>query len=275
MKNRISGMIVGGAIADALGIVAELYPEQQFKVPEDTLSVGIQPGYWGESTSTFLAMLFNFPNKHDFRHALTQSEYSPTGVIANLDDMTERLRSTTDCVPSHDAVDSGPLVRSGAITLLYFGDYCNMLYKTKVACSFTHKHHLCITACKLYVSLMDGLLHGYLKKDLFKPEYYSNLDLAVPAEMVFSDTDTDTGDEAINILRIAVQAFRKTNTYAEGMRLILKTAIKPSRAAAVYGQIAGCYYGITDINQEWIEGLQGKDIINRAIRNCFLKIIPS
>jgi len=272
MKNRLTGMIVGGAIADAIGIVSEMYPEQQFATPEDTLKVSIQPGYWGESTSTFLAMLLNFPSKEQFRRALTHPEYSPTGIVSNLDPATATFCEAT--TSSSSAVDSGALVRSSAITLLYFGNYSSMLYKTKVACSFTHKNHLCITACKLYVALMDAVLHGYLKKDIFKPEYYSNLDLSVSADIVFMDSDTDTGDDAINILRVAVQAFRNTNNYAEGLREIMRTSLKPSRSAAVYGQLAGAYYGITDIKQEWIECLQGKDMINRAIRKSFLKIIP-
>lgn len=264
MDNRVYGLLMGGALGDATGSIAELIPGVPVVHPADSRRINVEPGYWQEATGTFLALgdaLFQEEPRTAFQQNLCNpaAEFTSEGVMSNLDLGTEEFmaKGKTD----HMGSDSGALIRAAAVALYHFEDYTGLLRSSHETCRFTHQNPLCADACKLYAAILDAILHGHSKRDVMDPNSYTNLRFKAHPEVlsVFDRqvtlADLVGGYDALEVLAMALYCFQTTNKYTEGMTLALGSSLKPSHVGAVYGQLAGAYYGLTDIKADWLECL--------------------
>ena len=65
----------------------------------------------------------------------------------------------------------------------------------------------------------------------------------------------------VKSLEAALWAFYKTESFREGALLAVNLGNDADTTGAIYGQLAGAYYGMEDIPDEWIQGVYGKDMI--------------
>jgi len=271
LKNRIYGLLIGGAIGDALGSIVEIMPG--ISLDDDFLnlnigrSLGISPGYWQESTATMLALgdaLLSETVKETFRQNLQQpQQWTTDNVFSNLDPGT--ISFITSGHSHYTGTDAGSLVRIGIIALVFFKRYKDLLANSYTCCRFTHQSPVCADACKLYAAILDGILHGHSKVDVLSFEMYTNLILLPEVKKVLdlnNITDNNDNDNVVFLLKLVLYCFKKTNNYHQGLELIVKYShIKLSYAATLYGQIAGAYYGLTDIKKDWIVELKRPEVI--------------
>ena len=66
---------------------------------------------------------------------------------------------------------------------------------------------------------------------------------------------------AVKTLEAALWAFNKTSTFEEGCLLAVNLGDDSDTVGAVYGQLAGAYYGVDAIPAGWVSGLSKRDII--------------
>jgi ADP-ribosyl-[dinitrogen reductase] hydrolase len=57
----------------------------------------------------------------------------------------------------------------------------------------------------------------------------------------------------VRTLEAALWAFYKTDTFRDGALMVVNLGDDADTTGAVYGQIAGAYYGITEIPQPWLD----------------------
>ena len=292
MENRVYGLLIGGAVAEALGAIAELIPGIPVHGPADSALVHVAPGCWQEATTTTLALggaLLSpgTDSRAAFRAALVEpAGLTSEGVLSNLDPGTEALLQETPGTPgapgAHTDPDTGALIRSAAVALVYFHDYPEMLRQSYATCRYTHQSPMCADTSKLYVALLDGILHGHSKRDVLDPATYANLRLVPEVQAIFqrytSPINHLSGShEAVEALTLALHCFALTNGYHAGLTLAVNHSLKPSHVAALYGQIAGAYYGLTDIEADWIESLKNPEPIVAFAETIIsrIKILPS
>ena len=267
LNNRIYGLLIGGALGDAIGSIAEIMPGMPVYDLNAGSPLGILPGYWQESTATMLALgdallKLNTEVAETFRSNLQHpARWTSDNVFSNLDPGT--LSFLKSGRSHYKGVDGGSLVRMGAVALVFFKQYTNLLVKSYTCCKFTHQSPECADACKLYAAILDGILHGHAKADVLSAEMYANLILLPEVKDVLYLNDIAGGnDNAVFLLKFVLDCFKKTNNYHQGLELILKyNDVKLSYAATLYGQIAGAYYGLTDIKKEWIADLKRPEVI--------------
>ena len=65
----------------------------------------------------------------------------------------------------------------------------------------------------------------------------------------------------INTLESALWAFYNTSTFDEGLILVVNLGDDADTVGAVYGQLAGAYYGVDAINKEYKNGLMRREFI--------------
>ena len=65
LKDRIYGLIIGGAIADAMGSVVSYAPDLEIDNPFQSTQVNIKPGYWTDPTTLWLHRMTKSESKSE------------------------------------------------------------------------------------------------------------------------------------------------------------------------------------------------------------------
>ncbi|MNE97996.1 ADP-ribosyl-[dinitrogen reductase] glycohydrolase [compost metagenome] len=63
-------------------------------------------------------------------------------------------------------------------------------------------------------------------------------------------------------LEAALWAFHRSSTFAEGALLAVNLGNDADTTGAVYGQIAGAYYGLSGIPEGWVSRLAMRSLID-------------
>jgi len=73
----------------------------------------------------------------------------------------------------------------------------------------------------------------------------------------------------IHCLEAALWAFYSTNTFEEGCIMAVNLGANANAIGAIYGQLAGIYYGFTQMPQKWISKLHKFSYLYEMSRNLF------
>ncbi|KAE8358910.1 ADP-ribosylation/Crystallin J1 [Aspergillus caelatus] len=65
----------------------------------------------------------------------------------------------------------------------------------------------------------------------------------------------------VDTLEVALWGFFKYDYWAEGALAVANLGGDADTAAAVYGGLAGAFYGVESIPTEWVDGMQNKGFI--------------
>jgi ADP-ribosylglycohydrolase len=79
-----------------------------------------------------------------------------------------------------------------------------------------------------------------------------------------SRDDIESNAYVINSLEAALWAFHNSESFAEGMLVAVNLGEDADTTGAIYGQLAGTYYGVGDIPEEWMDVLCKRDKIVRC-----------
>jgi ADP-ribosylglycohydrolase len=71
------------------------------------------------------------------------------------------------------------------------------------------------------------------------------------------------GGYVVESLEAALWAFSRSSSFEEGLLLAVNLGDDADTTGAVYGQIAGAYYGASAIPAAWVEKLAMKPLIER------------
>ena len=93
--------------------------------------------------------------------------------------------------------------------------------------------------------------------------------------LVLEDTEEDDSFElselVVESLEAALWAFNRSSDFREGSLLAVNLGYDADTTAAIFGQLAGAYYGVDDIPREWRECLAHGNLIRRLANNLFEK----
>lgn len=73
----------------------------------------------------------------------------------------------------------------------------------------------------------------------------------------------------VTTLEAALWAFYRTDNFRDGALMVVNLGNDADTTGAVYGQIAGAYYGYEGIPKEWREIISRKDIIKKFTENLY------
>jgi ADP-ribosyl-[dinitrogen reductase] hydrolase len=83
------------------------------------------------------------------------------------------------------------------------------------------------------------------------------------------EAEIDSTGFVIDALEAALWSFYNTDTYAEGLLKAVNLGGDADTVGAIYGQLAGAYYGLEAIPIEWVHGLA----LNEEIRTICDELI--
>lgn len=73
--------------------------------------------------------------------------------------------------------------------------------------------------------------------------------------------DITSSGWVIDTLECALWAFFKFDTWKDGALAVVNRGEDSDTAGAVYGGLAGAFYGFDSIPIEWVDGMQKKELI--------------
>ena len=291
LKDKIYGTIIGGVLGDILcsaQVQLDLRYGALYKIkqPLDLSTFGINQSHWTENTSTFLALLTAL--QHDteplllYREVLYQGKFTCSQVYLDQDTISLCTRTHTQAnshTHSHSHLHNpGSLVRTSAISLHYFNSYEDILRESHANSMLTHNCLECADVCKLFSSIIDSALHGRSKKEILSADYYGNLQLSVELWGILSDITLLIPDPELGlnntqlVLYQVLYCFKKSNNFKDGLVMILTSDIPYKNfVGTLYGQLSGAYYGLTDIDECWLDNLDGENLTDLA-NQCFNNI---
>ena len=175
---------------------------------------------------------------------------------------------------SKNASGNGSLMRLAPIPLLYHHDPFHAMNEAANSSKTTHASPLCLDSCRVYAALIVGALQGATKEELLNsdalyvpaglPNDYWTMDSTAPLEPAVipvmagsykrrNPPEIKASGFVIETMEAALWAFFHTNSFEEGALIAVNLGDDADTVGAVYGMLAGAYYGLNAIPTEWRE----------------------
>lgn len=297
IKDRFQGAILGLAVGDALGVPLEFKDPGTFQPVEDMIGGGpfdLLPGMWTDDTSMALCLAESLTEKGKFDPVDQLTRYlkwyregylSANSICFDIGNTTRRaitlFAETGEPYPGPDdeySAGNGSLMRLAPVPLFYILDPLRAMEMSGRSSCTTHKHILAVDSCRFLGGLIHGALIGKSKEELLSPRYsavenyWEEKPLATLVDEVACGSYKEKEPPEIRgrsyvvkSLEAALWAFHKTNNYEEGCLLAVNLGEDADTTGAIYGQLAGAYYGKNCIPKRWVDKLVKLDLIESII----------
>jgi len=284
IQDKIKGSLIGLAVGDAMGAPYE-FKTAGYEVKEDYITGGVHNvtiGEWTDDTSMALCLAqslidnkgFNAKNQinnylswYEDGYFSTRSKCFDIGnTVARALDMYKKSNYPYSGIEGDANSGNGSLMRLAPIAMMYYNNQAKLIEYAAKSSQTTHKSELAVDACICYAQLIAGAINGHSKEELLSKEFIQNKNLRseiiaiVNGSYKIDKVYKPTG-YVIDTLETALMAFYKFETFEEGLLYVVSLGEDTDTVGAVYGQLAGAFYGYESINKKYKIQLQKHDII--------------
>jgi ADP-ribosyl-[dinitrogen reductase] hydrolase len=285
--SRHRGCLLGLAVGDAVGTTLEFKQPGSFTPIDDMVGGGpfrLRPGEWTDDTSMALCLADSLTacNGFDPVHQLEtycrwyrNGYLSSTGRCFDIGNTTRAALHRFEVErreypgPTHpDTAGNGSIMRLAPVPMLYANDPANAVRYAALSSQTTHGAAECVDACRYLAGLIVGALQGRPKDELLAPRFtpipgsWDREPLAPKVDAVAGGSFKQKEPPAIrgtgyvvDSLEAALWAFHKSDAFRDGVLLAVNLGDDADTTGAVYGQLAGAYYGEHAIPEPWREKL--------------------
>ncbi|HEY9850060.1 MAG TPA: ADP-ribosylglycohydrolase family protein [Leptolyngbyaceae cyanobacterium] len=298
---RYRGCLLGLAVGDAVGTTLEFKPPGTFTPIKDMVGGGpfqLKPGQWTDDTSMALCLAESLIEKKGFDpvHQLQkyqqwyrQGHLSSTGRCFDIGGTVRqalwRFEETGE--PFCGSIDplsagNGSIMRLAPVPMFYAADPENAIAKSKDSSRTTHGAATAVDACRYLAALIIGAIDGISKEKLLEkryspiPNYWENHPLVEEIDEIAKGSfkhrqppEIKGTGYVVKSLEAALWAFYHSNSFAEGCLLAVNLGDDADTTGAVYGQLAGAFYGETGIPETWREKIAKRDLIISMAKQIF------
>ena len=293
--DRYRGALLGLAAGDALGTTLEFERPGSFEPLTDMVGGGpfmLQAGQWTDDTSMALCLAESLVAKQDFDpiHQLEtyvrwwrDGHLSVKGYCFDIGGATRGAlhRFTQTHQPfcgdtSPSTAGNGSLMRLAPAPLAFARDPARAVFIAGESSRTTHAATECVDSCRYYAGLLLAALSGMPKRELLNNEYEPAVKCWIENPLAEKVAQIARGSfkvkepplirgsgYVIHTLEAALWAFHTTATFRDGALRVVNLGEDADTTGAVYGQIAGAYYGADDIPSEWRDKLAMRDLIEQ------------
>lgn len=293
--DRYRGCLLGLAAGDALGTTLEFRSPGCFKPLTDIVGGGpfnLKPGEWTDDTSMALCLAESLVTKRDFDpiHQLEtyvrwwrDGHLSVKGRCFDIGNATrgalarfEQNREPYCGDPSPHAAGNGSLMRLAPAPLAFAGQPDVAITVAGQSSRTTHAAPECIDACRYFAGLLVAAINGLPKDAILNNEYEPVAKCLVGNPLAPKVAEITAGSfkvkqppqirgsgYVIHTLEAALWAFHTTDNFRDGALKVVNLGEDADTTGAVYGQIAGAYYGVHGIPAEWREKLAMRELLEQ------------
>jgi len=301
LKERYRGSLLGLAVGDAIGTTLEFTEPGSFAPLEEMIGggpFGLNPGEWTDDTSMALCLAASLVERKGF-DARDQMEryvrWRDTGYMSSkgrcfdiggtVSSSLRRFEATGD--PFAGSTDprtagNGSLMRLAPIPLFYADNPPQAIEKAAESSRTTHAAQTAVDACRYLAALIVGALHGASKEELLSSHYspvsgyWQQHPLAAEIDEIAAGSfkqrqppEIQGTGYVVKSLEAALWAFYHSVSFREGCLLAVNLGDDADTTGAVYGQLAGAFYGEQGIPQAWRTRLAHLQLIESLADQLF------
>ncbi|MCO7226732.1 ADP-ribosylglycohydrolase family protein [Pleionea sp. CnH1-48] len=279
MKDNYRGCLVGLAVGDALGTTLEFKPRGSFTPLTDMIGGGpfaLAPGQWTDDTSMALCLAHSLLHKNGFDACDQMNRYcnwwqygymSSTNECFDIGMTVQQslmaYQETGDPFSgpvSPDTAGNGCLMRLAPIPMFYGDSYKDTLHFSGESSRTTHGTLECIDASRFFGTLLFRALHECDKQSLLQQSGYeaeseSVSNLVNCGYQSKSEHQITGSGYVIHSLEAALWCFATTTNFADAVLAAANLGDDADTTAAICGQLAGAYYGMSNIPRKWLAKL--------------------
>ncbi|WP_295400065.1 ADP-ribosylglycohydrolase family protein [uncultured Thiocystis sp.] len=282
-RARYRGALLGLAAGDALGTTLEFTRPGSFAPLTDLVGGGpfrLAPGQWTDDTSMALCLAESLIVCQGFDAADQMRRYlrwrdtgrwSSTGrcfdIGATVASALNRFAQTGDPLAGstdpHSA-GNGALMRLVPVPLAFAQDPPAAVAHAGQMSRTTHGAPEAVDACRYYAGLLVGAVQGVPKETLLAPAFapagvdWNAAPLAPAIAAIAAGSFKVRHPPAIRgtgyvvqALEAALWAFHTSDSFATGALKAVNLGEDADTTGAIYGQLAGAYYGVEAIPATW------------------------
>ncbi|UQZ81675.1 ADP-ribosyl-[dinitrogen reductase] glycohydrolase [Paenibacillus konkukensis] len=290
---RYQGSMFGLAVGDALGTTVEFRDPGSFEPVSELVGggvFGLEAGQWTDDTSMALCLAESLLHCGKF-HPLDQMQryvrwyrdgyLSSTGSCFDIGNTVraalerfERSGEPFSGSLKQTEAGNGSLMRLAPVPLFFAQTPAEAMIRSGDSSLTTHATVVAVDACRYYGGLIVGALQGAEKAELLSEAYapvpgFWDKHRLVPEirQIAAGSFKTKQPPEiqgtgyVVHSLEAALWAFQHSDSFTEGCLMAVNLGQNADTTGAIYGQLAGAYYGVKAIRADWIAKLTMSDYI--------------
>ncbi len=292
---RAQGSLLGLAVCDALGTTLEFRRPGTFAPITDIVGGGpfqLKPGHWTDDTSMALCLAESLVERQGFDAADQMKRYLRwfrEGILSSTGHCFDIGRTTADALCSYEktgnpfsgpvspqTAGNGSIMRLAPVPLFFAAEPQAAIDFSGESSRTTHGAAEAVDACRYYGGLIVGALHGAGKQELLSTRYSPVAGLwercpLTPGIRNIADGSFKTKQPpqikgsgyVVESLEAALWAFYHSDNFKQGALLAVNLGDDADTTGAVYGQLAGAYYGRDGIPEEWLQKIWLREHVER------------
>jgi ADP-ribosyl-[dinitrogen reductase] hydrolase len=298
---RFRGALLGLAAGDALGTTLEFRCPGTFLEIDDMVGGGpfnLAAGEWTDDTSMALCLAESLIEKRGF-DPLDQlqryAKWASQGHLSSNDrcfDIGNTVREALGnfrrthqpyCGPCDpETAGNGSLMRLAPVPLFYARRHREAIERSGESSRTTHGAKTAIDACRYMGALLAGAVNGASKDELLSPHYspvegyWEECPLAPEIGEIASGSykrreppEIEGSGYVVRSLEAAMWAFSRSDSFRSGCLLAVNLGDDADTTGAIFGQLAGAYYGEDGIPQGWRDKLARRPLIESFADRIF------
>lgn len=289
-KDLVQGCVLGLAVGNALGVgVSER--EESKEVSEELAGggpYGLKPGEWMAETSMAMCLAESLLACEGFDGVDVMGRFCnwfEHGYWSCRDfcfGVEEPMRQALLAHKQGKPLGRGPrlleyggvLARTAPLALYYLHDAQATMLQAARCAQLTHPDPVCVDVSRYFALLVHGALQGVDKETLLAPDFAAEgLPWArsplVPEVEALRQGDylskpsftLEAPENLLSILQAALWAFGHGKHFKDGALKAVSLGGKSEVVGAVYGQLAGAYYGAQFMPDNWLRVLAHREAL--------------
>lgn len=283
LLDRCKGALVGLAAGDALGTTLEFMRPGSFTPIKDMVGGGIfklKPGQWTDDTSMAICLANSlietgtfdaYDQLERYLRWFRKGENSSTGTCFDIGNATREAIALFEfsyqpyCgATDRNASGNGSIMRLAPIPIRYYQSPKDLINYAALSSRTTHASTLCVQSCMYMSALIAAAIKGASKNQLLDKEWLLNqypinkneldkelMDVIQGSYKRLQPPQIYGSGYVIKTLEAALWAFYNTDNFEKGALKVVNLGDDADSTGAVYGQIAGAFYGYTAIPEHW------------------------
>lgn len=289
LLSRYRGCLLGLAVGDALGTTLEFSTPGTFTPIADLIGGGpfqLRPGQWTDDTSMALCLAISLLERHGFDPIDQLERYvrwwragylSSTGVCFDIGNTVrnalQRFQQTRDPYPGSTAPNTagnGSIMRLAPVVLYYARQPQQAIHFAAESSRTTHSAMEAVDACRYLAALLLRALNGASQEELLSEQAWLWLKMPLTPKIAAIAAGSFKHRQPPHIrgtgyvvasLEAALWAFYHSHNFREGALLAVNLGEDADTTGAIYGQLAGAYYGENNLPLNWCDKITQRELI--------------
>lgn len=302
LEDKYIGCLLGGAIGDALGFTTENLSRARIKKKFGRLTdyyVNPTGAYYTDDTQLTIALAETLIENNGFDRPTFRRKLARWWIVPPRLSGRSTKNAALKCLlglkqTGRNVPGSSGAMRAAPLGLFYYDDEDALFEKTVDCCRVTHVHNSAIAG-----ALVSTFSVAYcLKQQTFEKGAYlakiadvaAQFDTEMSQRLLALEAMLDWDEEKVlkkllenskvfgspigDIISTAIYAFIKTpHNYAESVIFCINAGWDTDTMAAINGNTAGAWNGLTGIPHKWVDNLEngykGKDYLVNLAKSLY------